>query len=957
MLMISMHKKNVLGLFLIILSIFAFASINVYAAEKDKDEKDLELSEMCIKWKEEKISLLKDSYGINVRYIPENSANCAALENCDPNPKKFVLSMTRKSNPDNGDYVFKLDSIKIVKTDDQLNDAGILHTYSGAELTNVFGLSGNLNLSLTKELYIPNIADSQTRFRFVLVPVNFKNEDFIRNCGPNGKMEINVNFDYSGEPIYTEEHPDTQLLKPTAGQTGKIDCSVTYNPTTQSFNYNFCKDKAAAAAYGAAHGESFPLQFTTANNTYAKLAAAKNFKSAVIKYQCDPFGPLDKTKDSTDYYVNKDYLWGTIDYIVEAGPYIYNYGGQDEDGNGKNPKKENVSCTVKCEEVVSTEYGAPIASKAGLCIEYKVKVTSRVNCYVVKPPELPKTDRGYCTPAPGCDHGNGYVDPGAGPEQDFEACIERCDGGKYTDKCSKKCYNEVYGSTKTGKTSLEIGYDNRVTPTLLSNTVPRVEGNTCQDPLYGRYYYYPNRGIIWNPENMLGRWYCPRLNEFRYPCVKSDAEGGGIASVCGCSARCMWVGCGGNTYLNPGESKRDDEKNIKIYNDILKQCEAYTKCSTTQAEFSFDVSYEYEGGKEAKTIYYPYTSNNDSHAKDTIKYTRETASVACTSGNANTTILLSNGCYTCANGNSTNETEFVSNHWYQTEWSFPGTWLHIKTGEISYEPVNKPGWRQRKRKYCIPLNAKDVNEKWWNSYYINRYFNQQNLSYFVPSYSKCEVTSCDSKFTEADKKTIDYNINAHTRKFGLLEWDIDISCFYALNSHFPKHDGGSSCTVKDVKCLEEINAKKIRSVELTNLFPAEDGSTLSTPNAMGRTPGFNWSAYATNILKDQDFTSRPENYAKWVQKKGYNVYSDEYLDYEFDLTKDVIRRIKKQGDNFTEFAGDAIVNSVVNYRSNLFRGDNAIVHSDKIPSVTALKCNNIKNYRSDECDDFAEDGE
>jgi hypothetical protein len=52
-----------------------------------------------------------------------------------------------------------------------------------------------------------------------------------------------------------------------------------------------------------------------------------------------------------------------------------------------------------------------------------------------------------------------------------------------------------------------------------------------------------------------------------------------------------------------------------------------------------------------------------------------------------------------------------------------------------------------------------------------------------------------------------------------------------------------------------------------------------------------------------------------------------------------------------------MMNSVINYQSSLFRGNNAIIHSDKIPQINALKCNNIKNYRSDECDDFAEDGE
>ena len=166
-----------------------------------------------------------------------------------------------------------------------------------------------------------------------------------------------------------------------------------------------------------------------------------------------------------------------------------------------------------------------------------------------------------------------------------------------------------------------------------------------------------------------------------------------------------------------------------------------------------------------------------------------------------------------------------------------------------------------------------------------------------------------------------------------------------MNNNFPKHESGSSCTFNDAKCLNNADAKKIRSVELTNLFPATDGAVNSSSDSTGRTPGFNWSIYATNIIKDQAYTSRPANYVKWVQKKGYNVYSDEYLDYEFNLTKADIQKIKREGQNYTAFNGETMMNSVINYQSSLFRGNNAIIHSNKIPQINALKCNNIKNYR------------
>ena len=145
----------------------------------------------------------------------------------------------------------------------------------------------------------------------------------------------------------------------------------------------------------------------------------------------------------------------------------------------------------------------------------------------------------------------------------------------------------------------------------------------------------------------------------------------------------------------------------------------------------------------------------------------------------------------------------------------------------------------------------------------------------------------------------------------------------------------------------------IRSVDLNNLFPAEDGTRLSSSDSFGRVPGFNWSSYATNVIKDPNYTSRPSNYMQWVQSHGNSIYSDEYLDYEITLSKDDIRKLKNQDHNFTEFKGATEINSVLNYKSNLFRGNNPILTNANVPRDQALLCNNIKNNDSDECEDFS----
>ena len=148
---------------------------------------------------------------------------------------------------------------------------------------------------------------------------------------------------------------------------------------------------------------------------------------------------------------------------------------------------------------------------------------------------------------------------------------------------------------------------------------------------------------------------------------------------------------------------------------------------------------------------------------------------------------------------------------------------------------------------------------------------------------------------------------------------------------------------------------RIRSVDLNNLFPDKDGNKLTSTDTTGRTPGYNWTSFADQTKKDEDYTSLPSKYTKWVQAKGTNVYSDRYLDYEINLTKEDINRIKKEvntglGKNYTNWQGETEVNSVVNYQSDLIRKE---IKNAKYPVGNAITCNNMKNYASTECEDFS----
>ena len=739
-----------------------------------------------------------------------------------------------------------------------------------------------------------------------------------------------------------------------------------------SFEYKFCQDRENAENAGARI-----YTFDKDHLTYASKYA-KDTTSGMVEFKCDyKVTRENKGIDSADYYTNKSYIRGQGTFEVTVGDYVYH----EETWTRSDP----ATCKVKCEEVVTAEYGPPIASKAGLCFEYKVKVTSRVNCGLETPPNTPKPAV-VCSPWPYCVNGKGRALAQGGPNEDFDKCVNKCDKGKYTDKCVNKCYKQVYGrSPKTTGTELTYAnktsqnYDSAPTCTFVYTTdgffVWKVngDGNARNRSTCDSYYHWDGRpgGRLWDGG------YSPNPNNTyeRYITYKTGIPASGGL----CDDNCYWVQntdgeCGDpnySHYLNhpwvyhllrtsygyPDEKspyEKDVEENTKVYNNLIKQCEAYAKCNTSTAEFTISVDYTTKNKPaEVKKIEFPFSTK-----KDTITYHNET-SISCTKDNADSTILSTGttGCYDC---DKTTEQRF-----YQTEWSFPGSWIHNKTGELTFDrtKVNNKYWQEQENKFCLPLNISNVNEKWYNYYFAKIYGNNPKISYNDPEHTKNIICpdgtklvdiSCNYKnttFDSNDEKKINYNINAITKKFGYFSWDLNIKCFYAVNSEFP------STPEKECKatCRETYDPKsgnekyRIRTVDLANLFPDKDGNKLASTDKTGRTPGYNWTKYSSQEIKNPDYTSLPSNYTKWIQAKGYSVYSDDYLDYEINLTKDKINKLKNDSRNYTAWEGDIETDSVNHYISKDLRSK---LSDSKFPQTAALKCNNMKNYKSSECEDF-----
>lgn len=629
--------------------------------------------------------------------------------------------------------------------------------------------------------------------------------------------------------------------------------------------------------------------------------------------------------------------------------------------------KKTYTCTKVCTEVLTVEYGPPVASKAGLCFEYRVKVKSEVTCQTegtdVSPPST--NDYSYCEPVATCTSKSGKTTSSdAGPNEDFDKCINECDNGKYTQKCINKCYKQVY----TESTSQRLNYTDKVEAkkmkecnAILNNykanaaTLSSLITNATDTDCFGYYVKDANGNITWkkgtggywtqyaryyflnseragttinqdvnNMEEGNGkivkndiRYYGPTEQGFKTWLKYKDVNTGKIGGAT-CDYTCKYIGCSNEKYLNKNEAMKNYKDDMDKYNEFINECTAEASCSTSIAEFTIKVN--------NKTKDNPDKDNWINYGISTLQNTGSSVNI-----NDDKNIILDRSdCYG----------ETINKNKYMTEWSFPGTWINNKTGEISYKPKTDPTWHKKQDKFCISLNSANANAGWW---------------YYGLTGEKKNITTNEA-MTDAELKAAvtDYNIEASTEEFGHFGWNIDISCFYSLydtsgeECKGPNCDDsctGSNCDNKDKNPSQRY---RIRTVDNGDLFPSTEGNDTTDATKTGRTPGFNWTVKATNI-KNKNYIIAPSALLAEIQQKGDSIYSDDNnVDYEFYLDRTALSSIRKDTNttsgNYTNYTGNfTIVNGVSVYNSSLFRKTGSPLDSKYVKRLGVLGCNNEEN--------------
>lgn len=753
----------------------------------------------------------------------------------------------------------------------------------------------------------------------------------------------------------TEEYDPIELTDISKMVRGNI-CSSKYDSTRTKAEQRFCdlKKKACGSKSDAScNNTSRSASFKCNVNVSKKYSEQIKDFNKVNEYKTES----DFKKITNEYYTedNTKYLYGYKYKEYNVGKYEYPqkyiYGSRET---------KSATCSLKCEEAVVVQYGPPVATKAGLCFQYSVKVESRVDCYVTNV-EKPDTSIKVCTPSPSCD--NGRYKQG-GPDEEFDSCIQECDGGKYSSKCTTKCYNEVYNS------------DNKLTSNNTENEQLRLLGSSydtsdsylINNVIYkdarnhnGYYYTTTNKGksISWKPSGNKGRWYYNNswgISGHSYGKVVEGIPRWTIGGRRVCHDSCGWTKgkCKKGDYLNYGLGQYYNKINKEKYEKAVEECYSKATCSTETTEYTISAKYKQKSTEEDITINFPYTSTK----KDILGTCK--SDEASTANDVKTTILQYAGCYNgclCTDNNK-EDSNNTCNKYYMTEWSFGNSYINKKTGEIKYgiDTGSDSSYRVKNKYFCVPRDAGSVNVDWYQWYMYN-IEGLKNADIDKDYANKCvgKAAKKDSKkYTGSIEK---WNIEATTKSFGKLNWNINMKCFYALDDGTIKDDD-----TKNTTCLNA--EKRIRTVQTSNMFPQSN-----KVGAKDRKIGFNWTAKANLEKRDFDSTENDTiktNYANnpSIVKEYYEKGGDNSVDYYFKLSPTDLSNIKKYNEtvtsgskkaatkNLSVYCGTFVTGSNISiYQSNLFRGvggsgtgcpGTSQIITGNIPNIkSTLKCNNI----------------
>lgn len=501
---------------------------------------------------------------------------------------------------------------------------------------------------------------------------------------------------------------------------------------------------------------------------------------------------------------------------------------------------------------------------------------------------------------------------GAGPNEDFDSCINNCDGGEYSQSCINSCYKEIYGeNTKRndnlgkmstlilnepkGKINSLLNYENK------NYTVKKVDTYVLPN---GVPVTYPTGYSVTNIQP--GQWISPSgTDRYGYTYDLVDSGGNVVGSSHASSNYCAqhagsteWSchdvpsGCIWNAEevyqarLSAIRSNHSAAVNamvgaigsLTVGKVDLTIVDSYLK-NKNGKNYTFSIN-NYDSDLKLKlNVYYP-NSGTPSGGSAVIGERNETVSLAGVNGAIG------------VNNIQIDESAYIGKTY----------------GNVAYKSGN--------RYFTISKN-KDGNYgiNTLNDFKTSEYYNGNtksgNSKYFTSLFTNNKNVKVDSNGNVSLNLDC-YNIELSVSGFGTSNknYSFSNSCYYGVYNNYIYTD--DDCDGSDKNSCPDGVKYIFRPIELTDVFP-------------DREPRWNWTNNASLNLDGNDpylgYNVNPVKTTEHIEDAGHTIIADSNheLDYEIIIDRAGIARIKrfnKDMGNYTNFDLNCVVRGINLCRSN-----------------------------------------
>lgn len=447
----------------------------------------------------------------------------------------------------------------------------------------------------------------------------------------------------------------------------------------------------------------------------------------------------------------------------------------------------------------------------------------------------------------------------AGPTEDFDSCINLCDGGKYSQECINSCYSQTYENNR------DISFLDKVS--LNKNT-----------------------GFA----SFIATTYTGSNTE--YSCTTDHGRTGKLVRHCEhgvCDSACFSTWCGNvggscTFYTTKTPSGCVDNAEQAYQNALNASQTELNDFISKQNEtiptgvYTYKITDSYLETEKGKS--YVFTVNS----KDNPAVKVESVEKKVNSTPRSVSLGNSGGSYASYYETVTVTSDITVN--------LPLSYVDKVNGDVVYktDADSKQTFRINHTKNKLDT-VTDFNE--------SKYYSQNDRKYYTSIWSQNTNVVIVDNTVKLVRNDTDYNIKVSSSSVGGGEFTSDISCYYGVYNNFYVDDPDDNN-----KGIQYI----YRPIDLDDVFPNNRNPRWNWTGTLNSGTHTGTEAASYSDQNSLNYNIDPITLTEEIEAKGDSIYDvqtdSSEIDYEFVLTRENIRNIRNYNKNVRDYNGDGYNN-------------------------------------------------